>query len=472
MGSINDEKNPIQNPCNSSDEFCSVNSLLGTSTSSSPASSAHGSGLSGSETDMSADIVEGFSRIKKLVTELLDADETKSKIKLEENEQFVKKLLKKFNDSTSKLFENGGSEESIGSFTCETDVNTTSYLSDEEAEEMFAEMSSFVKDNASQKSKLAINSSSASSSPSSAPPPCSMRIPSSPVIISGDKSRHDLSYGSTASSSPRDSPVPSLMSDSVISPPVGVRSGKSRYEQIRDDIIAERNQKLQAMGFFDEFAATRSEMIPKKSVVKGKVKAKKAVESCRLRRSERLFLSSSENEEKLKSATQVGKNNVSAIIDGILTSVCKKRKSLEPGNQPFLCNQCGKRFGIKSNLNKHRRKVHGQGCTNDVSCKAVEKRCENRDSLRKHTKNYCVASGSPSEKPFSCGKCDFRTRHRGSLWRHEQKAHKEAKSCNRDDKSLHDYEGLHSGVMSYFDDSDIGSIDIFTDDSGDDDTEL
>jgi len=80
--------------------------------------------------------------------------------------------------------------------------------------------------------------------------------------------------GSTALSSPRDSPAPSLMS--VPSPSVGTSSGKSRYEQIRDDIIAERNAQLQAMGFFDELAAAKSEMTSKKSVVKQRVKAKKA----------------------------------------------------------------------------------------------------------------------------------------------------------------------------------------------------
>jgi len=80
--------------------------------------------------------------------------------------------------------------------------------------------------------------------------------------------------GSTATSSPRDSSAPSLMS--VPSPSVGTSSGKSRYEQIRDDIIAERNAQLQAMGFFDDLAHAKSEMTSKKSVVKQRVKAKKA----------------------------------------------------------------------------------------------------------------------------------------------------------------------------------------------------
>jgi len=465
-----DPSDEERNPCDSSDEFCSVTSLLGTSSSSS-ASSVRISGLSGCETDMSEEIAEGFSRIKELVTELLDADESMSKIKLEENEQFVKDLLKKFNDSTSNLLNNGVIEGKNGSLEPETDVNTTSYLSDEEAEEMFAAMSTSIKDDAAQISKPAIYSSSESSSSSCAHPLCSISIPSPPVMISDDKSRHDMSSGSDASNSTLDSNAPSLMS--VPSPPVGISNGKSRYEQIRDNIIAERNEELQAMGFFDEFAAARSEMMPKKSALKAKAKAKKAVESNCLRRSERLFLCS-ENKEK-KAATQVSEDDVSSILDSILNSVCKEQKPL--GRRSFLCKQCGKSFRMKSNLKKHRRKVHGTVFSNDVSCKTCGKRYENRDSLRKHTKRGCAASGSTTEKWLSCDKCDFRTRHVASLRRHNKKAHNQFKGCYRDDysfscqssKDFHAFKGkVNSGLKRCFDDSDIESIDIFTDDSGDD----
>jgi len=88
------------------------------------------------------------------------------------------------------------------------------------------------------------------------------------------RQRELLHDGSSVSSSPRDSPSPSL---SVLSPSVGISSGKSRYEQIRDDIIAERNEQLQAMGFFESLAAAKAEMTSKKSAVKPRlVKAKKA----------------------------------------------------------------------------------------------------------------------------------------------------------------------------------------------------
>ena len=233
---LDEDKNLIEDPCNSSDEFCSVSSLLGSSSSSLSAPSLCGLGQSGCETDMSEEITDGFSRIKELVTELLDADETKSKIKLEENERFVKDLLKKFHDTTTNFFKNGdsGSDENTVPVEHATDVNSTSYLSDEEAEEMFAEMASFTRDDTSLKTKLAIYSSSASSSPSSGLPPSSMSVPIPPEMSSSDMNRRDLPCGSTASSSPCGSPAPSSNGDPR--PPVGMSSGKSRYEQIRDDI--------------------------------------------------------------------------------------------------------------------------------------------------------------------------------------------------------------------------------------------
>merc|ERR1712179_466289 len=84
-------------------------------------------------------------------------------------------------------------------------------------------------------------------------------------------------------------------------------------------------------------------------------------------------------------------------------------------------------MGMKSNLKKHKRKVHGAVFSNDVSCKTCGRRYENRDSLRKHTKRGCAASGSTTEKWLSCDKCDFRTRHVASLRRHNKKAHNQFK---------------------------------------------
>jgi hypothetical protein len=74
---------------------------------------------------------------------------------------------------------------------------------------------------------------------------------------------------------------------------------KSKYELIREDIIAERNAQLKAMGFFEEFAALGSDMNPtKKQKIKKKLKkqlqTKDLLENNLVWRSERLFLSSPE----------------------------------------------------------------------------------------------------------------------------------------------------------------------------------
>jgi len=45
---------------------------------------------------------------------------------------------------------------------------------------------------------------------------------------------------------------------------VPITSQKSKYELIREEIIAERNSQLKAMGFFEDFSALRSEMDTKK----------------------------------------------------------------------------------------------------------------------------------------------------------------------------------------------------------------
>ena len=47
-------------------------------------------------------------------------------------------------------------------------------------------------------------------------------------------------------------------------PAVLITSQKSKYELIREEIIAERNSQLKAMGFFEDFSALRSEMDTKK----------------------------------------------------------------------------------------------------------------------------------------------------------------------------------------------------------------
>merc|ERR1712066_1216629 len=76
-----------------------------------------------------------------------------SKKQIEESERFVKELLMKFEESTSSLLNDKVLEETEISEECTEDVNTTSYLSDDEAAEMFLEMTTIHKDDAAQECK-------------------------------------------------------------------------------------------------------------------------------------------------------------------------------------------------------------------------------------------------------------------------------------------------------------------------------
>merc|ERR1719186_328658 len=73
-----------------------------------------------------------------------------------------------------------------------------------------------------------------------------------------------------------------------------ISGNKSKYELIREDIIAERNAQLKAMGFFEDFEVLRSGMKPKRPLKekKNSLKHKEKCERECVRRSERLFLSS------------------------------------------------------------------------------------------------------------------------------------------------------------------------------------
>ena len=118
---------------------------------------------------------------------------------------------------------------------------------------------------------------------------------------------------------------------------------------IREDIIAERNEQLRAMGFFDEFSVLRSEMTPKKplrSKVKSPVKEKKR--RGWVRRSERLILSSSEGDHQ--SLPKCKKADVKAIVEEILNSVSQEKKNPDPDTSEFICENCGKGFQKKRYL--------------------------------------------------------------------------------------------------------------------------
>ena len=471
-------------PLHSSDELCSVNSLLESSATSVVDCLEERSGC---ETESSEEIVKRFNKIKNLVNQLFDSNKTMSKRHIEDTESFVKEILMKFDESTRSLLDDQILEETVMSEEFTEDVDTTSYLSDEEEAEMFLEVATIHEDDAPQECKTTVVGASCGS----------------------------IDIDSSSFNSSVDAPVNTFISGN--STHVTMSSGKSKYEKIRDNIIAERNEQLRAMGFFDELEAAKSDMVPKKSS-KTKVKeprSKKSSGDGWVRRSERLFLSSSDVDNKTKAASVVKSKDVEAIVDinkktkaasvvkskdvaaivdidkktkaasvvkskdvaaiveDVFCSVLKKQRFTDQKEYcpPYSCKICGKMFKRKGYLINHKTDIHGcSPASTRVGCKKCGKMFKKRCFLLKHiNRNNCVSKSH--EKSISCDQCDFSSVNLTSFKRHKQKAHREAEPIQVQ-KIQTDKTPVHSTSDTVIkDERDLDSIDIFTDDS-DDDTQI
>ena len=83
---------------------------------------------------------------------------------------------------------------------------------------------------------------------------------------------------------------------------------------------------------------------------------------------------------------------------------------------PFICEHCGQRFQMRTNLNSHVFHKH-----NDVkkhSCTECDKTFKTRTQLLVHKRSH---SG---EKPFACCECDYRSTTRGNMRLHLSNKHR------------------------------------------------
>jgi len=319
------------------------------------------------------EIAEGFNRLQVLVSELLTVEKSQSKI--EENGMFVKDLLQQLSES---VFDENVTVEGATSIIsdCDEDLDTSTEFSAVDGEDGGPKIVNEEEVASPKISELdgscAISDSSSSSGSCSTTP----------------------SRGSAAAEAP-----------TATSAAVQAGSGKSKYEMIREDIIAERNEQLRAMGFFDEFSVLRSEMAPIKPLrnkVKSPVKEKKR--RGWVRRSERLFLSSSDGDQ---SVPNCNKPYVKTIVEEILNSVSQEKKLPVSDTSEFICENCGKEFRKKRYLTQHVKKVH----TKSKSILSLPKQDDSHDE------------SSGKRAVFSCGKCKFTSINKRSMSSHKARAH-------------------------------------------------
>ncbi|XP_045906501.1 zinc finger protein 260-like isoform X5 [Micropterus dolomieu] len=81
----------------------------------------------------------------------------------------------------------------------------------------------------------------------------------------------------------------------------------------------------------------------------------------------------------------------------------------QPGEKPFSCSVCGKRYIWKASLTKHRR-IHSEG--KRFSCSVCKKGCSDKSELSIHMRTHT------GEKPFICSECGKRFGRKHSLDQH------------------------------------------------------
>jgi len=251
------------------------------------------------------------------------------------------------------------------------------------------------------------------------------------------------------------------------------RGDKCRYELIREDIIAERNAQLKAMGFFEDFAELRLEMKPK-NPSKGKKKSPEPKEKCErgwVRRSERIFLSSPEvDRDQVSSNCKTTSDVVKEVIEEIITSVCKDRIFPDDGElYQIRCDECGRKFKKKKYLKEHIERLHRKNL--NFECNLCDFKTYRYKNMKIHKKvvhhttvnkeaNYYTA------KVKKCDQCEYETIW-GNLERHKSKAHKEGFPRENSFLQTPDCHDKKVGKITEIE-SDTDSVIIFTDDSDDD----
>ena len=255
------------------------------------------------------------------------------------------------------------------------------------------------------------------------------------------------------------------MSSAVSASVVSSSCDKSRYELIRDDIIAERNAQLKAMGFFEDFALLKSGMKPKKTSrgKKNSPETKEKYERGWVRRSERIFLSSPDVAKGQSSSSS------KLISAAVVKDVIEKLTSVyQEQNNPHADvglneegEECGRKVSVDDSFisseldcpNKNANlmeiesdadsiEIFTDDSDDDVATINQRLPCVSEDDIKKAPRKekiwVCKTCGKGFVKSlslkvheikghnppvFKCdfGGCDFATCHKGGLFSHRLK---------------------------------------------------
>ncbi|KAH3690167.1 hypothetical protein DPMN_191886 [Dreissena polymorpha] len=84
----------------------------------------------------------------------------------------------------------------------------------------------------------------------------------------------------------------------------------------------------------------------------------------------------------------------------------RHRCSIQGVKKPFPCEQCGKKFSTKDDLNRH---VRREVAAKQFTCLICNAKLREKIDLQAHLDNH------NGEKNFACDMCEKRYRHRSSL---------------------------------------------------------